>query len=73
MNNTPTPPPPTHTHTAFPLNLVFPNTRTHKHGTQHRRCIRQRLYNISRDQHWREAHGVLFGERKDIGSDATYR
>ncbi|KAG2432501.1 hypothetical protein HXX76_008846 [Chlamydomonas incerta] len=36
------------------------------------RCIRQRLYNISRDQHWKEAHGVLFGERKDIGNDASY-
>ncbi|KXZ50749.1 hypothetical protein GPECTOR_15g434 [Gonium pectorale] len=32
------------------------------------RCIRQKLYNLSREGHWKEAHGVWFGQREDIGS-----
>ncbi|GFR49988.1 hypothetical protein Agub_g12134 [Astrephomene gubernaculifera] len=37
------------------------------------RCIRQTLYNLSISNHWKEAHAIWYGERKDVaGSGEDY-
>ncbi|GLC75556.1 hypothetical protein PLESTF_001656500 [Pleodorina starrii] len=36
------------------------------------RCIRQRMYNISRAHRWKEEHRIWYGDRKDMGSNSDY-
>eukprot|EP00798_Chlamydomonas_sp_ICE-L_P022987 gene22987-30175_t len=35
------------------------------------RCIRQRLYNLSKQEQWRAKHNVWFGTRVDVPGDYT--
>ncbi len=48
-----------------PASAASPHPPPHPARTY--RCIRQTLYNLSREGHWKEAHGVWFGQREDIG------
>ncbi|GIL69673.1 hypothetical protein Vretifemale_506 [Volvox reticuliferus] len=36
------------------------------------RCIRQRMYNLSKDQLWKEKYDIWYGDRKDMDSNFDY-
>ncbi|GLI62594.1 hypothetical protein VaNZ11_005131, partial [Volvox africanus] len=36
------------------------------------RCIRQRMYNLSKEHLWREKYDIWYGDRKDMNSSFDY-